>query len=173
MALTSASSAPSALRHCRRSAGAILAIAGALAFATTATMEAFTGSSRPRAASARLEVTGSRVAVPALAGAAGLDDFKAALQEGMPFVVDFTSQWCGPCKLMNKVLDGVIPEFEGRVRVLKLDVERNARLAGSFGVQKVPTLLLFTSGSTVPVHTFTGLAKGEDISAAIQKQLLG
>mmetsp|Transcript_14993 Transcript_14993/g.26268 ORF Transcript_14993/g.26268 Transcript_14993/m.26268 type:complete len:165 (+) Transcript_14993:81-575(+) len=99
-------------------------------------------------------------------------EFQEALAKGMPLVVDFSSQWCGPCKLMHKVMNEVEAKFEGRVQVLTLQVEKNAQLAGLYGIRKVPTVMFFGSGSPEPLQTFTGLASGESINQAIEETFL-
>mmetsp|Transcript_38629 Transcript_38629/g.82143 ORF Transcript_38629/g.82143 Transcript_38629/m.82143 type:complete len:187 (-) Transcript_38629:40-600(-) len=132
-------------------------------------------SRRALRASSPSQGSGRVTVAAAQSGAAALSDpeFEAALMDGAPFVAEFHSAWCGPCKLMSKVLDDVEQQLSGRVRVLKLDIDGHMGLAGGFKVRKVPTVLLFGGGSPEPVQSFVGLAKGEDLRAAIEAKLLG
>lgn len=66
-----------------------------------------------------------------------------------PVLVDFSAEWCGPCKMLAPVLDEVAAEYQGRVVVGKLDVDANEQAAQRYKVRSVPTLLLFKNGQIV------------------------
>eukprot|EP00930_Biecheleria_cincta_P012298 TRINITY_DN11592_c0_g1_i1.p1 TRINITY_DN11592_c0_g1~~TRINITY_DN11592_c0_g1_i1.p1 ORF type:complete len:180 (+),score=33.55 TRINITY_DN11592_c0_g1_i1:17-556(+) len=104
-------------------------------------------------------------------GSSAGTEFQEAVAEGLPVLVDFTSSFCGPCKLMHKVIDKMEKQFEGRVKVLTLELDRVPDLASEFGVRKLPTALLFGAGSRTPVQTFSGLQAGAQIQQAIEQQL--
>ncbi len=64
-------------------------------------------------------------------------------------MVDFWAEWCGPCRQLSPTLDAVAREFAGAVQVLKVNVDQEPELAARFGVQAIPTLLLFDRGQSV------------------------
>lgn len=68
---------------------------------------------------------------------------------GMPVLVDFYADWCGPCKTMNPIVQQVAGEFSGKVRVLKVNVDTNQAAASQYRVQGVPTFILFKNGKQV------------------------
>ena len=64
-------------------------------------------------------------------------------------VVDFWATWCGPCRMVAPILDQLASEYDGKVKVTKLDVDTNPRTATRFNVRSIPTLLFFKQGKLV------------------------
>ncbi len=76
------------------------------------------------------------------------------LQASQPVLVDFTATWCYPCKMLDPVVKQLAQEWEGKVQVVKVDVDENPNVTGQYQVMGVPTLLLFVDGK--PVERATG-----------------
>lgn len=68
------------------------------------------------------------------------------LKSDTPVLVDFWAQWCGPCRMVAPVLDQIAEEMDGKVRIVKLDVDANQQIAYQFQVQSIPTFILFKGG---------------------------
>ena len=85
---------------------------------------------------------------------------------GMPVLVDFHATWCGPCKTMAPILEQVATQHGGKVRIIKIDVDRNAAVAQQFRVQSIPTLILFHQGK--PVWRQAGVVPAAQIAQALQ-----
>ena len=70
-----------------------------------------------------------------------------------PVLVDFHAQWCGPCKAMAPALDQIAQELKGKVKIVKLDVDENPKVTGTYGIRAMPTLILFKGGKVAAKHT--------------------
>jgi thioredoxin 1 len=77
-------------------------------------------------------------------------DFKKeVLESSVPVLIDFWATWCGPCQVMGPVVDTVAGENEGKVKVLKINVDENPVTPAQYGVRGIPTLILFNKGEIV------------------------
>ena len=71
------------------------------------------------------------------------------LQGDVPVVVDFWAEWCGPCKMVGPVLDELAAEYDGKIKVTKLNVDENPSTSAKFGVRSIPTIMFFKRGQLI------------------------
>ena len=68
------------------------------------------------------------------------------LKADLPVLVDYWAEWCGPCKMIAPILDEVAKEYEGRLKVVKLNIDQNELTPPKFGIRGIPTLMIFKDG---------------------------
>ena len=84
-------------------------------------------------------------------------------------LVDFFATWCGPCKMLSPVLEGVAEKMKDKVTIVKVDVDRSPDLAAKFGVMSVPTMIMFKNGRQV--DAFSGYMPEVNLMANIERNL--
>jgi thioredoxin 1 len=68
------------------------------------------------------------------------------LKSDVPVLVDYWAEWCGPCKMIAPILDNVAEEYEGKLRIVKLNIDENPSTPPKYGIRGIPTLMLFKNG---------------------------
>ena len=76
-------------------------------------------------------------------------NFNSIIQSATPVLIDFYAEWCQPCKVQSPILHEIAHEQPGKIRVIKIDVDKNQEIAARFQVRSVPTLILFKNGNVV------------------------
>ena len=78
-----------------------------------------------------------------------MSKFNELINGDQPVLVDFSAEWCGPCKALAPILSEVSKELNGKARIIKVDIDKNPDAANHYGIRSVPTLLLFKKGAVL------------------------
>ncbi|MGL6289439.1 thioredoxin TrxA [Silanimonas sp.] len=97
-------------------------------------------------------------------------DFSTAvLGSDVPVLVDFWAEWCGPCKAIAPLLDDVAKAYDGKVKIVKINIDDNPQTPRQYAVRGIPTLMMFKGGKVAGTHV--GLAGKPQLTAFIDKSL--
>ena len=92
------------------------------------------------------------------------------LQADKPVLVDYWAEWCGPCKMIAPILDEVSKDYDGRLKIAKMNVDENRDIPAKFGIRGIPTLMLFKNGELAA--TKVGAMSKAQLTAFIDQQLV-
>lgn len=92
-------------------------------------------------------------------------------KDDVPAIIDFYADWCGPCKMVAPILEELSKEYEGKVKIYKVDTEVEQELAAVFQIRSIPSMLFIPTGGKQPMMQAGALPKGA-LNDIIQKELL-
>ena len=103
------------------------------------------------------------VALPGIGGTVGIT---LADLRGKVVYVDFWASWCGPCKLVSPLMDRLAASYDGKAKVVKLDIDKNRAIAKEYGLRSIPAVLLFKNGELI--ESIVGVSPYERFSEALE-----
>jgi thioredoxin 1 len=98
------------------------------------------------------------------------DNFdQEVLNSDIPVLVDFWAQWCGPCRALNPTIEELASEYEGKIKIAKVNIDENPEISSNYSVMSIPTLLIFNNGEVA--EQMVGLVPKEKIEKKISSQI--
>ena len=91
------------------------------------------------------------------------------INSDMPAMVDFWAEWCGPCKMVGPLVEELAQEYKGRIKIAKMDVDKNRETPVRFGIRNIPTLIMFKGGGVV--QTIVGAQTKDNLEEELKKLL--
>ena len=91
------------------------------------------------------------------------------IQSALPVLVDCWAEWCMPCRMIAPIVDELAEEYDGRIKIGKLDTDNNREVGKKLGISAIPTLIIFKGGQ--PVRKLVGLKSKRDLKEELDKQL--